>query len=805
MKLNQFAIMPVTPEQERTEMKRIQMIQEQDLTLSPMPFFHHLLINSFPEAHTVTSAEEKIAGLMATFGQDALIYMRAHDTVPQQVFFNVYLQLLGFLPERDFDLNEPLAIASKVNLPTFTASELDNDALLHGWYQLLITHNTTGQTFLDNLTSRGFFLPMVNNATTKKPVIFNGKAQAVYDTTQLIHEVVYVESEQDTDHDGQRDLLKVEITRPIESNKQPVPTLYTASPYNQGTNDEAGEALTHDVTIPLTEKPAVLNTVADTLSTDRVVPAPREIAGLTQTAEETMGNSFDYSLNDYFLARGFAVAYASGIGTKDSDGLRTTGDVEETIAATAVIEWLDGKRTAFTNRTDNVEIKAWWSNHHIAMTGRSYLGTLATAAATTGVDGLKTVISEAAISSWYDYYRENGLVIAPGGFPGEDADVLAEETFSREKQPGDYHRIKAKWQNALNQMTLDQDRTTGNYNAFWDARNYRKDVANIKADMLLVHGLNDWNVKPKNVGKLWQAIRGLPIAKKLILHQGPHVYINNLRSVDFTDMVNLWLTHELYDVDNHAEAILPNVLIQDNAQAETWRAQEDWLAPENPETTFHFSPDTLSEANDPQPIQLGFSDQLPTKIFHYYAKHWDQWQTALVDDSNTVLAGHRLIFKTAKRAEPLIIDGRPNVHVRVAVNQNIGLLSLQLIDYGRFKRLTTAPVTLAGQAMDLGYHFKKESLREFELTRLSNYQLISKAHINLQNRDGLTTTKTVSPNAFYDVDVQLQPTHYNLLPGHQLGLIIYATDMEMTVRGNQPLFYTVDLKATNLQVPHLRH
>lgn len=145
------------------------------------------------------------------------------------------------------------------------------------------------------------------------------------------------------------------------------------------------------------------------------------------------------------------------------------------------------------------------------------------------------------------------------------------------------------------------------------------------------------------------------------------------------------------------------------------------------------------------------------------------------------------------------------MHVRVAVNQNIGLLSLQLIDYGRFKRLTTAPVTLAGQAMDLGYHFKKESLREFELTRLSNYQLISKAHINLQNRDGLTTTKTVSPNAFYDVDVQLQPTHYNLLPGHQLGLIIYATDMEMTVRGNQPLFYTVDLKATNLQVPHLRH
>ncbi|MGL0748187.1 Xaa-Pro dipeptidyl-peptidase [Secundilactobacillus paracollinoides] len=805
MKLNQFAIVPVTPEQERTELVRIQMIHERDLALPTVPFFHQLLINSFPETQTLSSGEEKIAGLMATPTQNALAYLRTHDNVSQQVFYNIYLQLLYFLPERDFDLGDPLAITHKVNLPIFKTATLDNTELLHGWYQLLITHNMNGQTFLDDLTSRGYFQAMVHNAAIKKPVIFNGKTQAVYDTTALIHEVVYVESPQDTDHDGQRDLLKVEVTRPAESNQQPVPTLYTASPYNQGTNDEAGDALTHNVNVPLTEKPVTSNTIGDQAEINRDVPAPREIASLTQTAEERMGNSFDYSLNDYFLARGFAVAYASGIGTKDSDGLRTTGDIEETIAATAVIEWLDGKRTAFTNRTDNIAIKAWWSNHHIAMTGRSYLGTLATAAATTGVEGLKTVISEAAISSWYDYYRENGLVIAPGGFPGEDADVLAEETFSREKQPGDYYRIKSKWQNALNQMTLDQDRETGNYNQFWDARNYRKDVANIKADLLLVHGLNDWNVKPKNVGKLWQAIRNLPITKKVILHQGPHVYINNLRSLDFTDMVNLWLTHELYDVDNHAETLLPNVLIQDNATAETWHAQSDWLAPDNPVMTLHLGADKLTTANQPQPVQQGFSDQLPTKVFRYYAKHWDHWQAALTDDSNAAMAGHRLIFKASKQTEPLVIDGRPTVHVQVAVNQNVGMLSFQLIDYSHFKRLTPSPVTLAGQAMDLGYHLKKESLREFQLTNLSDYQLISKAHINLQNRDGLTTTKTVSPNEFYGFDVALQPTHYNLQPGHQLGLIVYATDMEMTVRGNQPLFYTIDLKATNLQVPYLGH
>ena len=34
--------------------------------------------------------------------------------------------------------------------------------------------------------------------------------------------------------------------------------------------------------------------------------------------------------------------------------------------------------------------------------------------ATTGVDGLEVIIAEAGISSWYNYYRENGLVTSPG-------------------------------------------------------------------------------------------------------------------------------------------------------------------------------------------------------------------------------------------------------------------------------------------------------------------------------------------------------------------------------------------------------
>ncbi len=553
MKINQFAIAPMTLADEKKELLAIHFISQADLQLTSHRFLHRLLQQSFPEVTSTEAADGKLANLLAAQQLDARSLTEISADIQPLHILNLYLQLLALKPVKTFNWMPQKKMAANVNLPKFDHDSLNNADLLHAWYQLLITHTTTGQTFLDQLASRGYYHRLQASVKLPQPLFFNGKAQPVFDTTQLIHEVVYVESSQDSDHDGLLDLLKVEITRPAESNLQPVPVLYTASPYNQGTNDAAGDALTHNVNVPLTEKPVTASTLSDTSKQPVQLPDPRVVNGHTDQADEIFGNSFDYSLNDYFLARGFAVVYAAGIGTKESDGLRTTGDPEETTSTIAIIEWLNGKRTAFTNRTANIAIDANWSNHHVAMTGRSYLGTLATAAATTGVDGLKTIICEAGISSWYDYYRENGLVIAPGGFPGEDADVLAEETFSRQQQAGDYSRVEQKWQRQLAAIKTGQDRDTGNYNDFWDVRNYRKNAKNIKADVMIVHGLNDWNVKPRNAEKLWRAISGLPINHKIILHQGPHIYINNFRSLDFTDMVNLWLSHELYDLDNHAE------------------------------------------------------------------------------------------------------------------------------------------------------------------------------------------------------------------------------------------------------------
>lgn len=798
MKLNQFAIAPTTLADEKKELQRIQFISPTDLQLTPHRFLRRLLQQSFPEVTSHEAADNKMANLLAADHLDALSLTQISDDIKPLHIDNLILQLLGFEVGRDFQISAPEKITARVNLPTFNHEALTNDDLIHAWYQLLITHTTTGQTFLDQLASNGYYHRLKD---LPKPLFFNGKAQPVFDTSWLIHEVVYVESSQDSDHDGLRDLLKAEITRPAESNQQPVPVLYTASPYNQGTNDADGDALTHNVNVPLTEKPTTDNTLSDKKGFQSKIPDPRVVNSRTKQADEAFGNTFDYSLNDYFLARGFAVVYAAGIGTKESDGLRTTGDPEETTSTTAVIEWLNGKRTAFTNRTANVAIDADWSNRHVAMTGRSYLGTLATAAATTGVDGLKTIICEAGISSWYDYYRENGLVIAPGGFPGEDADVLAEETFSRQQQAGDYDRVKNKWQHQLTAIKNGQDRDTGNYNDFWDARNYRKNAKNIKADVMIVHGLNDWNVKPRNAEKLWRAISDLPISHKLILHQGPHIYINNFRSLDFTDMVNLWLSHELYDLDNHAEKILPDVLIQDNTSTENWLAYPDWGDPANKTTQYHLSTTGLSTKTTSQK-SVQFNDQLDQATFQKYAEDNDQWQRDLVKSASP-LEGHRQLFLAPAQTDELVIDGCPTLHLNVSSDRSIGLISAELVDLGEFKRLNPLPTTLARQAMALDYHFRKEDLREYELAKKTPYQLISKAHMNLQNRTSLTRVDTITPGKTYPIQLELQPTHYRLTAGHQLGLIIYATDFGMTVRGNQNVTYTLSLANSWLELPHL--
>lgn len=798
MKNNQFAIAPTDHQTRLIELQRIHLLQpDEERTLSPNQLWAQLLVRIHIADHTKALDQEWLNSLLATPDLSITDWLAKQLPLTNDVFYLVALQLLQFAPAIDFSLDAPLDAMKKIQLPMESHDQWTTANVIDAFYLLLNTRTKLGQNLLDRLTSQGMLTWTYALPASQKPLYFNGKPIASFDPHRFIREVVYVETDMDTDYDGKADLVKVEIMRPAESNDGlRVPAVFTASPYNQGTNDKWGEEITHNVNIPLTHKDQHYqspNEPSFPLTFDK-----QTVNGESQTAAETFSTTPAYTLNTYLSVRGYAIVYASGIGTKDSDGLQTCGSPEQTASMKAVVEWLHGDRLAFTDRTSGITIRANWCNGNIGMTGRSYLGTLATAVATTGVPGLKAIVSEAAISNWYDYYRENGLVMAPGGFQGEDADVLAAETFSRTKSPADYRRIETTNNKYMKGLAAAEDRATGNYNGFWAHRNYIPNVDQIKCAVMMVHGLNDWNVKPVNVKNLYDSLQEMPNTSKLILHQGQHIYINAFRSLDFSEMINLWFANKLWNLDNNADEILPDVLVQDNVHPETWNTYTNWSG--NHSTTLNLTENALTTENSSAASIVQYGDHQDNATYQSWCKQPVEWAKALLNDMDGTFSAH---FVGAPLEKDWLLRGTPTLKVRIASSVDHGLLSARLVDRGKAKRLTTSPVILAKDGLELAYHFGKDDLREFQLQKhFTDAKVISYGHINLQNRHDASTVDDLSAGQFVDVELPLQPVFHTLQAGHQLELVLFATDYEMTLRGNEDIHYQIDPQNCELILPN---
>ena len=162
------------------------------------------------------------------------------------------------------------------------------------------------------------------------------------------------------------------------------------------------------------------------------------------------------------------------------------GGLNETLGPKAVVDWLNGRAKGYTTVDGTTELTASWHNGKSAMIGTSYNGTLPNAVATTGVQGLEAIVPISAISDWYDYYRANGIVRAPGGFQGEDLDVLGEYIYTP-RRPADLpaagDRRPAGDQAGPRDGQLQRP--------LWNERNYMNDVDNVHAATLVAHGNND--------------------------------------------------------------------------------------------------------------------------------------------------------------------------------------------------------------------------------------------------------------------------------------------------------------------------
>ena len=694
---------------------------------------------------------------------DLLSFFQSDRELTASVFYTVAFQLLEFSPFIDFTDVE--AFRKETSFPITFGDLLEN------LYQLLNTRTKNGNLLVDKLVSEGL-IPEDNTHH-----YFNGKSLATFSSHDAIREVVYVESRVDTDQDGRPDLIKVSIIRPRYQGQ--IPAVMTASPYHQGTNDPASDKALHDMNVDLAKKEPHQITVQDPelklLQLDSLAPV-QEVS----EAEEKLGHIGTYTLNDYLLPCGFANLYVSGVGTKDSEGLMTSGDYQQIEAYKNVIDWLNGRCRAFTDHTRQREIKATWSNGKVATTGISYLGTMSNGLATTGVDGLEVIIAEAGISSWYNYYRENGLVTSPGGYPGEDFESLTELTYSRNLRAGDYLRNNDAYQQSLEQQRKDLDRQTGDYNQFWHDRNYLLHADKVKAEVVFTHGSQDWNVKPLHVYNMFHALPA-HIKKHLFFHNGAHVYINNWQSIDFRESMNSLLSKKL--LGHSSDFDLPPVIWQDNSQAQNWMSLDDFG---NQEDYSHFH---LGKGS--QEIQNRYSDE----DYNRFAKSYQVFKNELFEGKT------QQITLDWTLEQDLFINGPAKLKLRLKSSTNKGLISAQLLDYGPAKRLTPIPSPLEARVMDNGRYYMLDNLMELPFTD-TPHRVITKGFLNLQNRTDLLTVEEVIPNQWMELSFELQPTIYKLKKGDQLRLVLYTTDFEHTVRDKTDYHLSVDMEHSSLGLPH---
>ena len=794
MKYNQYAYVETKLETQVKELLQIKFLPANYQDLSFAQLLAEMVENC--RAEVQPNDENARATKLNEFAVSPTQTLAAFlDTKPEEIslieFYNIALQLLDYRVHYDYDLNDPCKTMKKQALP-MVDSISNKEELISAFYRLLNTRTKNGQLLIDVMAGKGYFYNRKNELPTNQFVFLNGKSLPVFDTSKVIREVVYVESDLDTDSDGQSDLLQATIFRPFESEKMPVPALYTASPYFGGIIDN--EKRNHNVDENLTDATEWTN---PQYKPSAIVKAKKPSDENASSAAEMAVGKSSYTLNEYLLARGFASVFAGAIGTRGSDGLRITGAPEETESAKEIIEWLHGDRIAYTDRSRKHEIKADWCNHNIGMTGRSYLGTLQIAIATTGVAGLKTVVSEAAISSWYDYYREHGLVIAPEDCQGEDLDLLAETCQSNLLDSGDYIKIKPKYDEMQASLLEKEDRKTGQYSDYWENRNYRHHTDKINCSWISVHGLNDWNVKPKNVYKIWQKVKDLPVEHHLFLHQGPHYNMNNLVSIDFTDLMNLWFVHELLGIENNAYNQWPTVMIQDNLEADIWHDEEDWSNDVGQKVVYYPTDDAELQKDGNGKKKLAFLD-LGGKEFKAAKISESAWQDKFTAGDEK-WAKPSLRFTTDEFIHPVTIVGRPEVKLRVSSSLNKGQISVALVELGDRKRLTAVPKFLMRDGQELGFRFGTDTLQEFVPDKLSHAKLITKAHMNLQNYADMQKPAAIEPGEFYDLSFELQPTYYKVPVGSKLCLIIYSTDQGMTKRPLEETTYTIDLAKTEIK------
>lgn len=590
-----------------------------------------------------------------------------------------------------------------------------------------------------------------------KPVFKDGEAQIVeaFNTPdKWIRHDLWVETSFNTDGDDKPDRMHVSVTRPYQTDTEglKLPIIYVTSPYFAGVAPDV-KGLFWDVKHELGEMS----------KTERVHPEVTRVG-----RRPIISNSHIRK----WIPRGYIVVHSSSPGTGLSQGAPTVGGENESLAPKAVVEWLCGKAKGYTTPDGYEEVKAYWSTGKVGMTGTSYNGTLPLAAATTGVDGLEAIIPIAPNTSYYHYYRSNGLVRSPGGYLGEDIDVLydfinsgGEELIPNKRYVKDSKTSKKvirkrDYANAEvrdKEMAEGMDRETGDYNEFWAKRDYLNHMKPMKAALLMSHGFNDWNVMPEHSYRIYKAAKEKGVPTQIYYHQFGH------GGPPPITLMNRWFTRYLHGVQNGVENDAKSWIVREYDSPQEPTSYDDYPHPEAKDVTLY-----LGEGGNT-------SGSLSTTITS------NTKTERLIDDVNfsgkelasATSSKNRLLYVTPKFTKDVHISGVPKVTVELSSNKSAANLSVWLVS--------------------LPWDDSKKA-------RITE-NIITRGWADPQNHKSISESEPLKAGKSYSVSFELQPDDQVIKAGQQIGLMIFSSDKDFTLHPKPGTELSIDLSKTSLTLP----
>jgi X-Pro dipeptidyl-peptidase len=573
------------------------------------------------------------------------------------------------------------------------------------------------------------------------------ESRPVYSYQNAIREAVWVDTGLDGDRDEKNDRVAVDIVRPREPAAQgrKIPVIMDASPYYSccGRGNE-GQKKTYDANGDVVQMPLFYD--------------------------------------NYFVPRGYAFVGVDLAGTNRSDGCVDVGGRSDILSAKAVVDWLNGRAKAYTTRTGTTRATAGWTNGITGMIGKSWDGTIANGVAATGVKGLRTVVPISAISSWYDYYFQQGAPLYDSG-----PDALSDYVDSPDA------RAKCA---AVQRQLVDEAPRTGDWTPLWTERDYVKDARKVRASVFAIHGMQDLNVRMKHLGQWWNALAKNGVERKIWLSQTGHVDPFDFRRATWVDTLHRWFDHELLGYDNGIDR---EPMADIERHPDQWVTAKAW-PPRGTATTL------LRPAKGTQAGvgTLGLRRSGGTETVTDDPRHGETDWAAHIDRPTPDKAG----FTTKPLTRDLRLSGSSKVTVTATPTTSTAHLSAVLVDLGpdtiRDYATSGEGITTLTDRTCWGLSTAGDSacFKETKAkTAAVDYTVVSRGWADLGTYASDQKGVPLTPGRAYTITLDLAATDHVVPAGHRLALIVAGTDKDLIDPPSTTPTLTLDLSRTTARVP----